>query len=62
MKSFFIPNIKVNDLSREVINNIKISDTTILRDINNYNIINSSKTSYLLEHGNPTSYVKKVIN
>lgn len=61
MCNVFIANSSLKDISQELIKSIQNNDRQIIENVYLNNAYNSSKTSYVLKHGMPVSFVKKVI-
>ena len=61
MKSLFIPNYTSQNIPKEFVDSVKSNDKKFIVNMLNSNIINNSKTYYILENGAPTSYIRKII-
>lgn len=61
MKSLFIPNYTSQNIPKEFIESVKNNDKRFIVNIQNGNIINNSKTYYILENGAPISHIRKII-
>lgn len=61
MCDVFIANKELKDISPEVIKAVRANESWILENIRLNNAYVNSKTSYILKHGVPTSYIKRVV-